>query len=115
AGDVTSVGCVLHARTVRGREANVEALYGEMIARCRRVAEGLARAERVTPVYPVANFSYVNRPLVGDRFVCVGDTVAFVDPIFSGGVFIAMQSGELAAEAIVRAFGDGRFEAARFR
>jgi flavin-dependent dehydrogenase len=30
-------------------------------------------------------------------------------------VFIAMRSGELAAEAIVRAFGDGRFEAARFR
>jgi flavin-dependent dehydrogenase len=63
----------------------------------------------------VANFSYVNRPVVGDRFLCVGDTVAFVDPIFSGGVFIAMRSGELAAEAIARAFREGRFEAARFR
>jgi FADH2-dependent halogenase len=41
--------------------------------------------------------------------------VAFVDPIFSGGVFISMRSGELAAEAIVRAFRDGRFEARRFR
>jgi flavin-dependent dehydrogenase len=114
AGDVTSVGCVLHARTVRGRKASVEALYDEMIGRCRRVAEGLAHAERVTPVHPVANFSYMNRPFAGDRFLCVGDTIAFVDPIFSGGVFIAMQSGELAAGAIARAFRDGRFTARQF-
>jgi len=114
AGDVTSVGCVLHARTVRGREASLEALYGEMIARCRRVAAGLAAAQRITPVHPVANFSYVNRPIIGDRFLCVGDTLAFVDPIFSGGVFIAMQSGELAARTIEQAFRHGRFEAARF-
>ena len=114
-GDVTSVGCVMHARTVRGRESSLPALFDEMVGRCPRVAEGLAGAERVTPMYPVANFSYVNRPVVGDRFLCVGDTVAFVDPIFSGGVFIAMRSGELAAEAIARAFADGRFEASRFR
>ena len=114
AGDVTSVGCVLHARTVRGREASVEALYAEMIQRCRRVAERLVGAERITPVHPVANFSYVNRPVVGDRFLCVGDTMAFIDPIFSGGVFISMQSAELAARAIERAFHENRFEAARF-
>jgi flavin-dependent dehydrogenase len=114
-GDVTSVGCVMHARTVRGREGSLDALFEEMVGRCTRVADGLTKAERITPIHPVANFSYVNRPVVGDRFVCVGDTVAFVDPIFSGGVFIAMRSGELASEAIVRAFRDGRFEAARFR
>jgi flavin-dependent dehydrogenase len=114
AGDVTSVGCVMHAQTVRGREGALETLYDEMIQRCARVAAGLVGAERITPVYPVANFSYVNRPVVGDRFLCVGDTVAFVDPIFSGGVFIAMQSGELAAQAIVAAFRDGRFRARRF-
>jgi len=114
AGDVTSVGCVLHARTVRGRSGGLEALLDEMIARCRRVAEGLAGAERVTPVHTAANFSYRVSPVVGDRFVCVGDAVAFVDPIFSTGVFMAMQSAELAAAEVLRAFGDGRFAAARF-
>jgi flavin-dependent dehydrogenase len=115
AGDVTSIGCVMHRRTVQGREHSLEALFDEMIARCAPVSEGLAGAERITPVHSVANFSYVNRPVVGDRFICVGDTVAFVDPIFSGGVFIAMRSGELAAEAIARAFREDRFEAARFK
>ena len=51
---------------------------------------------------------------MGDRFLCVGDAVAFVDPIFSSGVFIAMRTGELAAEAIRAAFADGRFTARRF-
>jgi flavin-dependent dehydrogenase len=115
AGDVTSVGAVLHARTVRGREGDIERLFEDMTARCGRVAKGLAAAERITPVRRAANFAYVNRPAIGDRFLAVGDAITFVDPIFSGGVTIAMASGELAAGAIATAFGDGRFEARRFR
>jgi flavin-dependent dehydrogenase len=114
AGDLTSIGCVMHARTVRGREGALDMLYTEMISRCSRVARGLADAERVTPVHRVANFSYENRPVVGDRFIAVGDAVAFVDPIFSGGVHVALQSGELAGQAIVAAFAAGDFRAGRF-
>ena len=51
---------------------------------------------------------------MGDRFLAVGDAIAFVDPIFSSGVFIAMRSAELAAQAILPAFADGRFRARRF-
>lgn len=114
AGDLACVGCVLHARTVRAREGSIEALFAEMIARCHRVAAGLEGAERVTPVHRAANFSYVNEPVAGDRFLCVGDAVAFVDPIFSTGVYVALQTGEMAAQAILAAFADGRFTARRF-
>ncbi len=85
-----------------------------MIQRCRRVHEGLDGAVRITAVHSAANFSYEVKPVVGDRFLCVGDAVAFVDPIFSSGVYVAMQSAELAAPAVLRAFGESRFEAARF-
>lgn len=115
AGDRTSVGCVMHARTVRAWPRGLEDLFDEMTGRCWRVAKGLVGAERVTPVTSAANFAYVNHPAAGDRFLAVGDAVAFVDPIFSGGVHIAMSSGELAARAITRAFRDGRFRASRFR
>jgi flavin-dependent dehydrogenase len=110
----TSVGCVMHAKTVRASNGSREALYDEMIGRCRRVAEQLRGAERATEIHSEANFSYRNEPVVGDRFLAVGDAIAFVDPIFSGGVHIAMQSGELAARAADRALADGRFEARRF-
>jgi len=78
------------------------------------VAEGLRGAAQVSQVHTEANFAYRNAPVVGDRFLAVGDAVAFVDPIFSGGVHIAMQSGELAARAIDRALAAGRFEAQGF-
>jgi flavin-dependent dehydrogenase len=114
AGDVTSVGCVLHGRAVAAREVTVEALYERMIAQCRAVAEGLGGAERITPVHRAANFSYRTEPVAGDRFLCVGDSVVFIDPIFSTGVFVAMQSAELASAEILRAFRDDRFQARRF-
>lgn len=113
--DRTSVGCVMHAKTVREWAGPRDALYLEMIRRCRKVAEHLDGAERVTDIHREANFSYRNEPVVGDRFLAVGDAIAFVDPIFSGGLHIAVQSGELAAQEIDRALADGRFEARRFR
>src|SRR6266850_4808703 len=85
-----------------------------MVGQCRAVHEHLATAERVTPIYRAANFAYTNAPIVGDRFLCVGDAVAFIDPIFSSGVFIAMRSAELAANSILAAFAANRFSARRF-
>ncbi len=114
AGDVTSVGCVLHARTARGREGSLPELFDTMIERCHRVREGLRAAERITPVHTAANFSYTVEPVIGDRFLCVGDAATFVDPIFSAGVFVAMQSAELGATAILEAFRLNRFQAMQF-
>jgi 2-polyprenyl-6-methoxyphenol hydroxylase-like FAD-dependent oxidoreductase len=115
ANGLTSVGGVLHARTVRGREGNLEQLYDSLIAGCRGLAEALEGAPRVTPVRSAANFSYRTDPAIGDRFVCVGDAIAFVDPIFSSGVYIATQSAELASAEILAAFRENRFQARRFR
>jgi flavin-dependent dehydrogenase len=111
----SSVGCVLHARTVRGHESRLEQLYESLIAQCRELVEALDGAPRITPVHRAANFSYRTDPAVGDRFVCVGDAIAFVDPIFSSGVYIATQSAELSSVEILKAFRENRFEARRFR
>jgi flavin-dependent dehydrogenase len=114
ANDLTSVGAVLHARTVQAWRGSMDDLFEDMIRRSRVVSAGLAGAERTTPVYRQANFAYENSPVVGDRFLAVGDAITFLDPIFSGGVFIAIRSGQLAAETILAAFRDGRFTRRRF-
>jgi 2-polyprenyl-6-methoxyphenol hydroxylase-like FAD-dependent oxidoreductase len=111
----TSVGCVLHQRVVKARRGTLQQLFDEMVERCAKISENLQGAERVTELYTTSNFAYTIEPIIGDRFLCVGDAVAFVDPIFSPGVFLAMQTGELAAGAIQRAFRTGRLEARRFR
>jgi flavin-dependent dehydrogenase len=114
AGDLTSVGIVLHRRAFEKRRGSLEELFEEMVAASPAVSSGLAGATRITPVHPVANFSYRTEPAVGDRFVAIGDAVVFIDPVFSTGVFVAMQSAELTSEVIVRAFRDGEFRARRF-
>jgi flavin-dependent dehydrogenase len=114
AADVTSVGTVCHARTVKAWTGEPDALHDAMIARSPGVSAGLAGAVRVTPVHRQANFAYDNAPVVGDRFVAVGDAIAFVDPIFSGGVYIALRTGQLAATAVLAAFRAGDFSARRF-
>jgi 2-polyprenyl-6-methoxyphenol hydroxylase-like FAD-dependent oxidoreductase len=113
-GDLTSVGVVLHQRSFKARQGSLEALFDEMVAASPTVASGLVGATRTTGIHPVANFSYRTEPAVGDRFVAIGDAVVFIDPVFSTGVFVAMQSAELASEVIVRAFRDGEFRAGRF-
>jgi len=114
AGDLTSVGCVLHQRVVKGRQLSMEQLLDEMIAAAPSVATALKDATRVSAVRRAANFSYRTTPAVGDRFVVIGDAVVFVDPIFSSGVYIAMQSAELISAVIVKSFRRGRFRAADF-
>jgi 2-polyprenyl-6-methoxyphenol hydroxylase-like FAD-dependent oxidoreductase len=108
------VGCVLHQKVVKDRSVPIGALFDDMVAACPSVAAGLAGATRVTEVWSAANFSYRAEPAVGDRFVAIGDAVTFVDPIFSTGVYIAMQSAELTAAVIVEQFRRRRFEAAAF-
>jgi flavin-dependent dehydrogenase len=99
-----SIGCVLHARVVKARGGSIERLYEEVLASSPRLTQGLAGAQRITSIHTAANFSYRISPVVGDRYLAVGDASGFVDPIFSSGVFLAMRSGELAAEAIIQAF-----------
>lgn len=114
AGDLASVGCVLHQRAVAGRRETPAALLTSMVAASPGVSAALAGASRVTEVRTAANFSYRTAPAVGARFVAIGDSVAFVDPIFSAGVHIAMQSAELAAGVIADMVRRNRFHADGF-
>jgi flavin-dependent dehydrogenase len=115
ADQTDSIGCVLHAKVVKERSGSVEALFEEILASSASLTEGLAGARRITPVHTAANFSYRMAPCVGDRHVAIGDASGFVDPIFSAGVFLAMRSAELAAEAIVQACRRQDFHARQFR
>ena len=115
ANGTDSIGCVLHARVVKARSGSVDTLFEEVLASSPRITQGLANAQRITPVHTAANFSYRVTPLVGDRYLAVGDAAGFVDPVFSAGVFLAMRSAELAADTIMSAHRARDFRAQRFR
>jgi flavin-dependent dehydrogenase len=110
-----SIGCVLHAKVAKERQGSVTALFDLVIDSAPHLAKGLEGAQRLTPVRTAANFSYRTSPAVGNRYLAIGDAAGFVDPVFSTGVFLAMHSAEMAAEAILQAFHHHDFSAQRFR
>ena len=55
----------------------------------------------------LVDFSYHNRRFTGDRLVRIGDAAAFLDPIFSSGVYLAMLSAKTAALAVADAIDRG--------
>jgi flavin-dependent dehydrogenase len=57
-------------------------------------------AKRVTPVVEYTNYQLISSRVVGDGWALVGDTAGFIDPVFSSGLFIGMQSAVELAGAI---------------
>jgi flavin-dependent dehydrogenase len=54
-----------------------------------------------------AEFSYSASRIAGDGYCLAGDAFAFLDPLFSSGVFLALKSGEFVADALAPALAAG--------
>jgi flavin-dependent dehydrogenase len=112
--DVTSVGVVADIdRLVKGREGTPEQILGEEIANCPGLRERMKGATRCGPVHVTSDFSYRATRCAGEGWVLAGDAFGFLDPMYSSGVFLALKSGEMAADAIDGAFETGDFSGAQ--
>ena len=78
------------------------------------VAELMRDARREWPVRVEKDFSYSASSYAGDRWILAGDAGSFLDPVFSTGVSIAMESGIEAAAELDRALARNDFSARRF-
>ena len=105
---VTSVGAVI-PQAVHRRESKTtpEDSLAHYLSGTAGLAPLVEHARRVSPARFDADYSYLGTRLTGDRWVAVGDAAAFLDPIFSTGVLLAMQGGLEAAEAIDGALRTG--------
>jgi 2-polyprenyl-6-methoxyphenol hydroxylase-like FAD-dependent oxidoreductase len=85
-----------------------------MIADTPAVAALMTDAHREWPVRVEKDFSFASRAYAGDRWVLAGDAGSFLDPVFSTGVAIALESGLEAAQAIASGLAAGDLSASRF-
>jgi flavin-dependent dehydrogenase len=106
-GEKTSVGVVASSRLLPSG-LDMASYMQEQLLSSPRVKTLMSQAERVSEVTTIANYSHGNESLVGDRWICVGDAAAFLDPIFSSGVHVATMSGKLAAQTVIEAFKNGQ-------
>jgi len=102
AGDQVSVGAVVHNELFSKWKKDGwsrEQMWDEIIATTPTIACRVQRAERSRDVETLANFSYRCKQLAGDGWVLIGDAGAFLDPVFSSGVHLAMTGAKLASKA----------------
>jgi flavin-dependent dehydrogenase len=112
---VMSVGVVLRKDVHAARpSAPLAEALDRYVAETPAAAALLAEARRVSEVRFDADYSYESSRYAGDRWLAVGDAGAFLDPIFSTGVLLAMQAGIEAAEALDAAIAAGDLSRSRF-
>jgi ABC-type nitrate/sulfonate/bicarbonate transport system ATPase subunit/flavin-dependent dehydrogenase len=111
---VTSVGVITEQSDFVKAGESVEDYFARQVARNPVLARRMAGARRVHGFYREGNYSYVMERFVGNGWLLVGDAARFVDPVFSSGVSVAMESAKRAAAAIVEALAHNDVRAERF-
>jgi flavin-dependent dehydrogenase len=114
AGDVVSVGVVAEKDYLMRSTKDLKEIFYQEVAQNVWIQDHLAKGEQVGPFRITGEYSYRSRYCASDGLLLAGDAFAFLDPVFSSGVMLALRSGELAADAADLALTDGDFSAARF-
>lgn len=96
----TSIGATCWPYYMKTRKTDPAQFLLDTIAMCPALAERLQDAKLESPVTATGNFSYLSERSSGENYILLGDAFAFIDPVFSSGVFLAMNSAFVGAEAV---------------
>lgn len=97
---VTSIGAVCMPDYLKTRENTLEEFMEATLRLCPKAWDVAKGAARVSCVSGAGNYAYKARSAYGDGYLLVGDSYAFVDPVFSTGVLLAMSGAARAAETV---------------
>lgn len=90
---------------------SIEETYLKVVTTSAETGRRLVNARKVeAPVRSIRDWSYTCKKFWGSGFLIVGDAAGFVDPLFSTGVWLAMNSASLGAKMLGRALDDPQRE-----
>ncbi len=111
----TSVGVVgeldylLQNRRDSDGKLDAQKIFNEELEKCQPLKLRLEGAKQLFLIQTTKDFSYRASRIAGDNWVLIGDAFGFLDPVYSTGLFLALKSGEMAADAIIDAFRENDF------
>lgn len=108
---ITSMGVVADKNVLKEFHHDLEAYFQMGMQSNPDLVHAMRNATRINEFKTEGDYSYKMSQFIGNGFVCVGDAVRFVDPIFSSGVSVALYSAKFASERIKVAFETGDFSA----
>ena len=114
AQDTVSVGVVAEKSYLYAETRDLAEIFDREVKKNVWIREHLASGQRYGPYRVTGDYSYRSRYCAADGLLLAGDAFAFLDPVFSSGVFLALKSGELAGDAVDAALRAKVFTAAQF-
>jgi flavin-dependent dehydrogenase len=112
--DIVSVGAVAEKTYLYNGTRDLASIFHHEVANNAWIQRHLATGRQTGPYRVTGEYSYRSRYCAADGLILVGDAFAFLDPVFSSGVFLALRSGELAADAVDAALTAGNVSASQF-
>jgi flavin-dependent dehydrogenase len=97
---VMSIGAVCRPEYLKQRKGRTAEFLLETLHASAGLKARMQRAELIGEVRVTGNYSYDSTRMGGPGWVLVGDAFAFLDPVFSSGVYLAMSGAEQAAAAV---------------
>ena len=97
-GDIMSIGAVCQPEFLRTRAGSLDEFLRETLESQAETHERIQSATAVSNAQATGNYSYLSDRMSGPGFLMVGDAFAFIDPVFSSGVYLAMSSAERGVE-----------------
>ena len=99
-GGITSVGAVCWPEYLKTRDCPPADFLRRTWASSPSLSKRMENAELEGEVRATGNFSYFSRTAAGDGYLLVGDAFAFLDPVFSSGVHLALTGAFKAADTV---------------
>jgi flavin-dependent dehydrogenase len=99
-GDCMSIGAVCYPEYLRERRGSNAEFLLATLQKIPGARDRIRDARIIGNMHATGNYSYICSRMSGHRWIMVGDAFAFLDPIFSSGVYLAMNSAERAAEVV---------------
>jgi flavin-dependent dehydrogenase len=112
---ITSIGVVTQKKHFSKSKEERQEFFWHCLESRPELTANLRAARQIRPLKDEGDYSYAMKQICGDHFVLVGDAARFVDPIFSTGVSIALNSARFACVDIVKAAEMGDFSKENFR
>ena len=114
ANDIVSVGVVAEKDYLYKNSRDLAEIFQGEVKKNAWIRQHLAVGRQFGPYRVTGEYSYRGRHCAADGLVLAGDAFGFLDPVFSSGVFLALRSGEMVADAVDAALHSGDVSASRF-
>ncbi|MCH8248609.1 MAG: tryptophan 7-halogenase [Proteobacteria bacterium] len=115
--DIMSIGAVCRPEFLRTRTGTLDEFLLEILESLSETAERMKSATTEMPAQATGNYSYFSDRMSGPGYLMAGDAFAFIDPVFSSGVYLAMNGAERGVEVAEAWFSGSRwnYALARYR